>query len=245
MGAWGEDLLDNDDALDTVADWDEFVAPYIASAGWGTDRVWAFFRRIYFREGLPTDDSDFNRQLLAVGVLFQRHGLLPLPTELVSLLEEAVDTELAPDALAEWSAPRKRKKALIDFLASFGGQRKAIPKVGPSTLLSLPAADELRPFALRLPEWARVVSPPSSNADFERLYPALFNQIERVLTQGLKRSTMYVGADAELLKLRFMLLCFYAGWKAKLAPEQIDDLVAAAERTQGGFFLALGLTTGK
>lgn len=241
MGAWSESLLDNDDAMDTVADWNDFVAPYIA-AGWGAEQVWSFFSKVYFRDGLPTDDSDFNRQLLAVGALFQRHGLLPLPAELVSLLEQAVNTELDPDALADWSAPRKRKKALTDFLVSFGGQRKASPKPSKSASPSLQAADALRPFVSRLSEFAHVVSPPSANADFDRLYPELLNEIERVLTHGLKRSTIYIGPDAELLKLRFMLLCFYVGWKADFTPERIIDLVAAGERTQGGFFLALGLT---
>lgn len=241
MGAWGENLLDNDDALDVVADWNEFVAPCIAAAGWGAEQVWNFLRKVYFRDGLPTDDSDFNRQLLAVGVLFQRHGLQPLPADLVARLEEAVSTELDPDALAEWSAPRKRRKALLDFLASFGGRRKPAPRPGAAAAPSLQASDALRPFVSRLPEWAHVVSPPRANADFERLYPALFDRIEELLAQGLKRSTGYVGADAELLKLRFMLLCFYTGWKAGLSPEQITELVAAGERTQGEFFLAFGL----
>lgn len=241
MGAWSENLLDNDDAMDTVADWDRFVAPYVA-AGWGPQPVWDFFRQIYFRDGLPTDDSDFNRQLLAVGVLFQRHGLQPLPAALVSLLEAAIATELEPDALAEWASPRKRKKALTDFLASFGGRQRAPAAAGRPA--SSPAAETLRPFVSRLSTWAQVVSPPSANDDFERLYPDFFHALEGLLTQGLKRSIGYAGADAELLQMRFMLLCFYAGWKAGMAPEQIMSLVSAAERTEGRFFVALGLGRG-
>ncbi len=240
MGAWGEGLLDNDTALDVAADWDQFVTPLIKLANWDGAQIWKFMERCYFRQGINCQDSNDNLQLLAVGALYQKHDLA-LPPDLKALLERAVSIELTADFISEWRDKKARKKVLLAFLESIGGKRVKVSSIDSENLDIVAEIEALKPFTDHLDRWAKVVSPPHSDDDFERLYPPFLDAIERLLIQGIKPQMLKSDQEHELIKLRFMIMAFYVAWKAERSSEEIATIVRHAKATEGAFFMALDI----
>jgi hypothetical protein len=238
MGAWGKGFLENDTALDLVAHWDQFMMPYIASASWNGEEVWDFFKRIYFRHGINHQDSSTNTEILAIGALYQKHKLL-LPSELKTTLGQAANAELRKDALNEWDDPKERRRVLLALLTEIGETRNEISAQKPDNSAIERETKGLLSFTEHFDRWAKVVSPPHNDDDFERLYPAFFDSIEKVLMSGIRPGMVRTNAQEKLIQLRFMIMAFYVAWKVGKAPSDILELVRQAEATGGSFFLAL------
>lgn len=240
MGAWGKGLLENDTALDVAADWDRFVTPYVTLASWNGEQVWDFFKRIYFRSGLNPHESDTNAEVLAVGALFQRHQLSIVP-ELKAALRDAASAELGKESLDEWDDPKDRKRVLMEFLKSIGETPKKAARSDAGDAVVAEAIADLLPFTAHFDRWAGVVSPPGSDDDFEKLYPAFFDSIEKMLTSGFSAGMFKTTQQERLVQLRFMLMTFYVAWKTGKSAGEIVALVRQAEATKGAFFMAIAI----
>ena len=68
MGAWNEDLLSNDDAMDFGYIWDDCIVPMLTKDPdhWTGDRIFSFLKRLYFRGSFATEDSSSNSVLLGL-----------------------------------------------------------------------------------------------------------------------------------------------------------------------------------
>ena len=80
----------------------------------------------------------------------------------------------------------------------------------------------------------KTVTIPEENDDFEKYYPSFFNEIDKLLIEGIPKPISYTEQEMQLIKLRFMLLAFYVGWKSqRCSSEEMLQFIRYAEMTQG------------
>ena len=118
MGAWDETALGNDDALDFKSDWDDYVKDNIQN--WGANKIYKFYKNVYFNGKIPCEDIDDSNQVIALGQLFISNDL-ELPKELIKDISTVVTLCLDPEELQEWSSSSKRKKFLLKYIDLIGG----------------------------------------------------------------------------------------------------------------------------
>lgn len=226
MGAWGIDILENDDAMDFVTFWDDYIERALQKDPefWTPERITDFFTFAYFKNSMDYDNPQTNAELLALGALFLRRGL-PLPQKLKEILEQAINTALKQENIQEWDEPRKRRKALEGFLRAIGGKKIEVknPK--------LAEAEQLKNFCSRFKQWVRTVKGPYNDDDFGKLYPKFLDSLAACMRRGI--SQVSTKTDFNIQKYRLMLLAFYTGWKVDCSEEEIHTLIKKAEKTKG------------
>ena len=94
MGAWDETALGNDDALDFKSDWDDYVKDNIQN--WGANKIYKFYKNVYFNGKIPCEDIDDSNQVIALGQLFISNDL-ELPKELIKEISTVVTLCLDPE----------------------------------------------------------------------------------------------------------------------------------------------------
>jgi hypothetical protein len=232
MGSWGTTFLENDIALDLVCHWDNFVLPCLNEKSWDDEKVWRFFKDIYFKNRFIPSNSDQNSELLALAVLFKNYGI-SISDDFRTILEISTNYELKNISLEEWSNPTSRKKELTQFLKEYELARRRLLK---SELSNSEMSNEIKkliPFMKKINQMIDTVTIPRSDKDFENLYPNLFNEIDKLLMSNIPTPIEYTEQEMKLIKLRFNLLAFYLGWKSKCPSEEIINLIKMTDSTEG------------
>ncbi len=232
MGAWGAGILENDYALDFVAHWEKYIAPSIDSKAWDAEITWSFLRDLYFGNRFNLQDTAQNAEILALAVLFHRHSL-ELPEGLKQTAESAVNSELRAAALGEWEDSKARKRVLLELLSSIGGEQRTVSKAELGSPTIAAEIEKLLPFTRKFSRWAKTVTIPRDDDEFEKLYPAFFDQLDRLLIAGMPQPRAETDEEARLIKLRLMLIAFYAAWKARCSASEIVSIVKQAGATNG------------
>ena len=233
MGTWGTGFLDNDVALDFADIWDSYISPCIREKIWNNEKIWAFFRDVYFRNRFNVLDSDQNSEILALAMLFNNNSL-EKPDEFRKILEKAINSELRRCVLDEWEDPFARRKELVSFLKEEGLERRKLLKHEFEGLSIEQEIDNLLPFVRRIKKMVNAVAIPRADDDFEKYYPSFFNEIDKLLIERIPRPISYTEQEMKLIKLRFMLLAFYVGWKSKRpSSNEMLKFITYAEMTQG------------
>ena len=240
MGAWGSEFLENDVALDFVEIWDSYISPLIRDKIWNNNKAWFFLRDVYFKNRFNVLDSVQNSELLALAVLFDNNGLKK-PDEFRAILEKVINSELRQCTLDEWSDPSLRKQPLIKLLQKENLRRIVLSKGELSDLTVQDEIDELAPFIKKIKQMIKTVKNSQTGNDldsFEKYYPSFFNEIEKILIEKIPKPILYTEQEMNLIKMRFMLLAFYVGWKSpRCSSEELLKFIQHAEMTQGYFII--------
>lgn len=235
MGTWGYGLFDNDAAGDLVVVWDRYVEPgrRMAPESWSGEQIYEFFRSTYFRQAIASGQGvrhgETALEVLALGSLFLEHEM-QIPAGLRQLLADAANHELRKEQLKEWASPRKRERALLDFLATVGGERAA------EVAASNPLKDDVRrwrEFSKQYPRWIRLVKErKGGDEEAERIWPRdFFDQMGRTIGRGTSVSDWKLRNAA--YQQRLMATAFLMGWWLDLPEEQTLALIEAAKQTGG------------
>ena len=227
MGAWSEDFLSNDDAMDFGLLWDDFIVPMLEKDPnhWTGDRVFSLLKKLYFRDSFSLEDKSSNSVLLCLAALFDRHALR-VGDEMGSILAKVINVELRKNRLSEWDSPRRRKNALESLLTKIGG-KKEVSEASSTELLR-----SYEEFEKQFARWIKVVKTSCADEEFERLYPQWLDKVRRALSNDLSMD------DRNYLQLRMhrlMHLAFYVGWMADIPDAEILALIKCAKSTKGEF----------
>ena len=228
MGAWSEDFLSNDDAMDFGLLWEDFIVPILEKdpTHWTGDRIFSLLKKLYFRDSFNLEDTSSNSVLLGLAALYDRHALR-VGDEMGSILAKVINLELRKNRLSEWDSPRRRKNALESLLTKIGG-KKEVSEASSTELLR-----SYEEFEKQFARWIKVVKIPSDDEDFERLYPLWLDKVRSALNYELSMD------DRNYLRLRMhrlMHLAFYVGWKANMPDADILALIESAKSSKGEFF---------
>lgn len=226
MGAWSEEILDNDDAADFKILWDEIARPVVENCPKvGTDKfVFNLFKRLYFRGRPDFESTSVCSEVFALVALFREHGF-SLEGEIRDWVIDAVNVELRQTRLKEWESPRKRKNALEKLLQEVGGERRVRESDSKATLRNY------NEFADQFPRWIDVVTLPKADDDFERLYPRFLEDVGKaILARG---PSMDDDHYLDFQKHHLMQFAFFVAWLAALSKDEALGLIKKAEKTKG------------
>ncbi|MDP2562333.1 hypothetical protein [Psychrobium sp. 1_MG-2023] len=229
MGAWDETALGNDDALDFKTQWDDFIADNIQR--WGAEKIYRFYKDIYYDGKIPSDDLDYSNEIIALGQLFLDNEL-EIPKALVHEISIVVTLNLDPDELDEWNSPSKRRTFLKGYLNEIGGEfNKSLIKE-----LHKPEIEkyknEIKNYRLFFENIDEIVqvrkTMKSSTFDLvNSLYPDIAKTLDEIYapsTPGTYRFTLEVEA------WRTKFIAWWTGFILELEPEEVIKLIDAAER---------------
>lgn len=118
MGTWGTDPFENDDGADIQSIWTRFVSG--SEETWGAEKVWSFFKDVFFRGSLPIISDGNASHVIAIANAFNASAL-QFPDELRRLLGSALSHELSPTALKAWGQKKKKREAILRDMATRNG----------------------------------------------------------------------------------------------------------------------------
>jgi hypothetical protein len=234
MGYWGEGLLANDDAGDLTVFWEDFILPLRRQDPdtWTPDHIADFFS--YFRPFRPAHgkpQADEAAEVLALGALYRRHRM-EIPPQLRLRLVEAANAELESDRLQEWAIPGKRRRVLIDFLRSIGGEIHASKDADsvPSPGSLKEQIEQFERFIPHLARWIPVLKGPSPDDEFNAVCPPFLDRLAELLATPRDEPVL---RQQEITKYRLMMYAWFLGCVLRLPDEDIVELIERAERTDG------------
>jgi hypothetical protein len=225
MGTWGEQLLDNDDALDLEQLWDQFVIPNVNSCPhlWTSQMVVDLFLKMYFHNEIDFSDSVCRKEILALGALLKKQ-FSDIPEEFKLSLSTAACIELKKDNLDEHKSPRKRKNILVKLLKDI--DMEPIEYKDPK----LDELIALKEFTKDFNRWIKLVKAPKHDDDFSRLFPPFLDDVRKLVKKGAPQLT---DLGCKITQQRMMLLAFWITWKIECDEKEIMALIQKAKDTNG------------
>jgi hypothetical protein len=222
MGYWGVGPYENDDALDIKGIWEDYVPS--GESCWSEDKVYGFFKRVYYKGSLPVVSDGNSNELIALGQMFVDNQL-NIPIELKNKLASALGLELQKDRLIEWGEQGRKRANVL---------KKIAKKHEIELELKKPVKESSKYHAeiQSLNHWFDNID--RVNSLLESMSLKTIEWVESIkpdFIQSIEDSTWGFGDEsdednaAELANMRYLAVIWFAFFNLKYKPDEIKRIL--------------------